>query len=117
MSDRFPLDWQPIAPDDIIVLAGNPEPDEHGNYVAIHKGLIPDGPSPSITPNWQEVPWTGLSIGQMCDTISWVWSYTGFAQKTPEEIFNYSPTGELWKIFDWFTDAQDWLIARYPSRL
>lgn len=48
MNDKFPLDWQPIAPDDMIVLAGSPTANENGDYTAIHKGLIPDGPGVAV---------------------------------------------------------------------
>lgn len=44
---------------------------------------------------------------EKCELISEYWKWRGF-HKTWEEIWNYSPTGELFMIFEWYEEAKDW---------
>jgi len=44
---------------------------------------------------------------EMCELISNHWDSLGF-HKTWEEIWNYSPTGELYMVFVWFEEAKKW---------
>jgi hypothetical protein len=43
----------------------------------------------------------------MCELISQFFRSRGI-ERTPEEIWNYSPTGELSMVFEWFHKARRW---------
>lgn len=43
----------------------------------------------------------------MCELISKFWASKGI-HKTWEEIWNYSPTGELFEVFFWYEEAKEW---------
>lgn len=49
---------------------------------------------------------------QPCELISKFWKKTHYWQDesinnwTPEQIFNYSPTGELFRVCQWYREAQ-----------
>ena len=44
---------------------------------------------------------------EMCEMISEYWASKGI-HKTWEEIWNYSPTGELFYVYLWYEDACKW---------
>lgn len=44
----------------------------------------------------------------MCELISCFFRSRG-VHKTPEEIFNYSPTGELFELVDWYRMSLHWV--------
>lgn len=44
---------------------------------------------------------------EMCELISEYWSSKGI-DKSWEQIWNYSPTGELFNIFMWYEEAKEW---------
>lgn len=43
----------------------------------------------------------------MCELISEYWESKGI-YKTWEDIWNYSPTGELANVYFWYQDAKKW---------
>jgi hypothetical protein len=44
----------------------------------------------------------------MCELISsWMWDETG-KSVPPEAIWNVSPTGELFQVFEWYNQARSW---------
>jgi len=49
-----------------------------------------------------------IGLREMCETISRCWAAGKGFHKTPEEIFNYSPTGELGMVFEWYWDCRRW---------
>ncbi len=48
------------------------------------------------------------SFRQCCELISAHWRSYG-VNKTWKQIYEYSPSGELYKIFDWYRMACCWL--------
>ncbi len=44
---------------------------------------------------------------EMCELISEYFAFHGL-NKTWEEIWNYSPTGELYMVYSWYEDAKKW---------
>jgi len=44
---------------------------------------------------------------EMCELISNHWKSEGL-NKTWEEIWNYSPSGELFNVFMWYEEAKKW---------
>ena len=46
-----------------------------------------------------------MTIQGMCEEISFVWGLFGH-RVTPIQIFNYSPTGELFMIWEWYEEAK-----------
>lgn len=41
----------------------------------------------------------------MCERIAFMWGLAG-KRVTPLQIFNYSPTGELFMIWEWHDEAK-----------
>lgn len=52
---------------------------------------------------------------QMLDTIRYVWEYRDNNIKTNKEIFNYSPSGELFMVWEWYEDSLLWLRLNFTS--
>jgi hypothetical protein len=50
-----------------------------------------------------------MTMREMCETIvqSGILKKTDGTAPTAEEIFNYSPTGELFMIFEWYEVAKE----------
>jgi hypothetical protein len=48
-----------------------------------------------------------VTMQQMCETISAYWKRTRGVDIAPEAIFNYSPTGELSRVFSWYQEVVD----------
>ena len=46
-----------------------------------------------------------MTIQQMCERISFMEGLVGW-RRTPLQVFNYSPTGELFMIWEWFEIQQ-----------
>jgi len=44
---------------------------------------------------------------EMCQLVSEHWASLGI-DKTWEEIWNYSPKGELFMVFMWYEEAKKW---------
>jgi hypothetical protein len=44
---------------------------------------------------------------EMCELISKYWKETKGIDKSWEEIWNYSPTGELFMVYEWFQEARE----------
>jgi len=49
----------------------------------------------------------GISFQEMCELISEYWATKGI-NKSWMEIFEYSPTGELFMVFEWYEEAKKW---------
>ena len=47
---------------------------------------------------------------EACELISEHWASLGI-NKTWKEIWNYSSTGELFKIYEWFEEAKKWKLG------
>lgn len=47
----------------------------------------------------------GVTMQEMCETISAYWKRTRGVDVAPERIFNYSPSGELSRVFEWYQEA------------
>jgi|GEM_PF-2178172 len=45
---------------------------------------------------------------EMCEMISEYFKETKGIQLSWEEIWNYSPTGELFMVYEWFNEAREW---------
>ena len=50
----------------------------------------------------------GVTMKQMCETIvsADFLRYQNGDSPTAEQIYNYSPTGELYMVFTWYEQAQ-----------
>jgi hypothetical protein len=49
-----------------------------------------------------------VSGRKMCEIISSFFKEKHGIEKSWEEIWNYSPTGELYNVYYWYEDALDW---------
>jgi hypothetical protein len=49
-----------------------------------------------------------MTYKYMCELISKYWAEAKGVNKTPEEIWNYSPTGELYMIHEWYEEAKEY---------
>lgn len=48
-----------------------------------------------------------MTFKEMCELISEYWATLGI-HKTWEQIWEYSPTGELFMIYEWYEQAKEW---------
>lgn len=55
---------------------------------------------------------TGVTGKQMCELISEFWRETNGVDVEPEQIWNYSRTGELTMVFVWYEEAKVWQQKR-----
>jgi hypothetical protein len=53
-----------------------------------------------------------MTYQQACEVIAHVWRQRDGKHVEPEDIFNYSPTGELAMVSCWFDEADAWVRAR-----
>lgn len=50
-----------------------------------------------------------MKVKYICEIIAWYFEEAFFIFKTGEEVFNYSPTGELSLLWFWYEDAKRYL--------
>lgn len=53
-----------------------------------------------------------MTLQEMATLVSRHWKETGQGNFTPDDIFNYSPTGELSALFEWYALAKAYFDAR-----
>ena len=59
----------------------------------------------------------GLTYKEMCEFISWSGMFKREGKPlTAEEIFNYSPTGELFMITEWHAQAVEFLRPAFEKQ-
>ena len=53
---------------------------------------------------------------EMCETISKYWKERYNKDYSPERIWNYSSSGELAKVFEWYDQAMDYYESREETQ-